>query len=48
MQGAWIFRQVGGAEEERGGVAPLRRTSDDDGNSEMAEKPRSYQRIISK
>jgi hypothetical protein len=40
FHGVWIIRQVGGAEEERGGVAALRRTSDDEGNAEMAEKPR--------
>jgi hypothetical protein len=46
--GVRIFRQVGGAKEECGGVAALRRTSDDEVNAEMAEKPRSNQRIISK
>ncbi len=45
---ARFLRQVGGAEEERGGVAALRRTIDDEGNAEMAQKARSHYRIISK
>ena len=37
-----ILPQGQGAEEERGGVAAPRRTSDDEGNAEIAAKARSY------
>ena len=43
-----IFSSDQGAKEERGGVAAPRRTSDDEGNAELAKKARSHQRIISK
>jgi hypothetical protein len=33
-----FFSQIGGAKEERGGVAAPRRTSDDEGNAELAKK----------
>ncbi|WP_012647656.1 hypothetical protein [Geotalea daltonii] len=36
--GVRFSSQIGGAEEERGGVAEPRRTSDDEGNANLAEK----------
>jgi hypothetical protein len=36
--GVRIFSQLGCAEEERGGVAAPRRTSDDEGNAKLAKK----------
>jgi len=41
IKGTSILRQGQGAEEERGDVAELRRTSDDEGNAEIAQNRRS-------
>ena len=40
IHGMSIFSQGQGAEEERGDVARLRRTSDDEGNAEIGKKRR--------
>jgi hypothetical protein len=41
INGTSIFRQGQGVEEERGDVASLRRTSDDEDNAEIGKKRRS-------
>ena len=42
--GVRFFSQIGGAKEERGGVAAPRRTSDDAGNADLAKKRASSKR----